>query len=139
MEKLLVHQLDDTIEIPEILHFACDDRSQLLDQLKVLQMVLRKERDKISNIIPYMSNLSSEVQSSSTATADIKEDLKEKVERHKKAMIENRQEKLRQIDVAAHALVPITTLINTECENSEDTRVSEIKKEFLIFKLLFCT
>lgn len=127
MEKLLVHQLDGTIEIPEILHFVCDDRSQLLDQLKVLQMVLRKERDKISNIIPYISNLSSEIQSSSTATADIKEDLKEKVERHKKAMIQNRQEKLRQMDVAAHGLVPITTLINTECENSEDTRVSEIK------------
>ncbi|XP_050446486.1 probable tyrosyl-DNA phosphodiesterase [Cataglyphis hispanica] len=129
LEKLLVHQLDDTIEIPEILHFVCDDRSQLLDQLKVLQMVLRKERDKISNIIPCMSNLSSEVQSSSTATADIKEDLKEKVERHKKAMIENRQEKLRQMDVAAHALVPITTLINTDCENSEDTRAKKRSRE----------
>ncbi|KYQ49416.1 putative tyrosyl-DNA phosphodiesterase, partial [Trachymyrmex zeteki] len=46
LEKLLVDQLDGTIEIPEVLHFACNDRSQLLDQLKVLQMVLRRERNK---------------------------------------------------------------------------------------------
>jgi len=42
----LINQLDGIIEIPEVLHFTCDDRTQLMDQLKVLQMVLKKERDK---------------------------------------------------------------------------------------------
>lgn len=128
MEKLLVNQLDGTIEIPEILHFVCNDRSQLLDQLKVLQMVLRKERDKNRDNLLPISSLSSEVQSSSTATSNIKEDLKEKAERHKKAMIQKRQDKLKQMDAEAQALSK--ALISTECENSDDTKVSEIEKVF---------
>lgn len=130
MEKLLINQLDSTIEIPEVLHFACNDHSQLLDQLKVLQMVLRKEREKNQDNPLPISSLSSEIQSLSTATSDIKEDLKEKVERHKNAMIQKRQDK--QIDAEAQALSK--ALINKECESSEGTKVSEIEKESLSFK-----
>lgn len=45
LERLVIDQLDDTIKIPDVLDFECD-RSQLLDQLKVIQIVMRKERDK---------------------------------------------------------------------------------------------
>lgn len=127
MEKLLVNQLDGTIEIPEVLHFACNDRSQLLDQLKVLQMVLRKERNKNGDNPLPISSLSSDVQSSSTATSDIKEDLKEKAEKHKKAMIQKRQDKLKQMDAEAQAL---SKALIKECESSESTKVSETEKVF---------
>lgn len=124
MEKLLINQLEGTIEIPEVLHFACDDRSQLLDQLKVLQMVLRKERNKNKDNLLPISSLSSETQS--TTTSNIKEDLKEKAERHKKAMMQKRQDKLKQMDAEAQALSK--ALINEE-ESSKGTKVSEIEKE----------
>lgn len=130
MEKLLVNQLDGTIEIPEVLHFACNDRPQLLDQLKVLQMVLRKERNKNGDNLLPISSLS-EVQSSSTATSDIKEDLKEKAEKHKKAVIQKRQDKLKQMDAEAQAL---SKALIKECESSKSTKVSEIEKESLSFK-----
>lgn len=45
VERLVINQLDDTLNIPDVLDFECD-RSQLLDQLKVIQIVMRKERDK---------------------------------------------------------------------------------------------
>lgn len=131
MEKLLVNQLDGTIEIPEVLHFTCNDRSQLLDQLKVLQMVLRKERNKNGDNLLPLNSLSSETKSSTTVTSDIKEDLKEKAERHKKAMIQKRQDKLKQMDAETQALSK--TLIKG-CENPESTKVSEIEKESLNFK-----
>lgn len=121
MEKLLIDQLDGAIEIPEVLHFTCNDRSQLLDQLKVLQMVLRKERNKNEDNFLPTSSLSSEIQSLSTATSDIKEDLKEKAERHKKAMVQKRQDKIKQMDAEAQALSK--TLIKKGYESSESTKV----------------
>lgn len=125
MEELLVDQLDGTIEIPEVLHFACNDRSQLLDQLKVLQMVLRKERDKNKNNEPVSGSSSSEAQSSSTVTSSTKEDLKEKVERHKQATVQRRQDKLKQMDAEAQALS--RTLTSEEHESSVRIKVSEIE------------
>ncbi|KYN10021.1 putative tyrosyl-DNA phosphodiesterase, partial [Trachymyrmex cornetzi] len=89
LEKLLVDQLDGTIEIPEVLHFACNDRSQLLDQLKVLQIVLRRERNK------------------------------NKDNQHKKATVQRRQDKLKQMDVEAQALS--RALIREERENHTET------------------
>ncbi|XP_017788235.1 PREDICTED: probable tyrosyl-DNA phosphodiesterase [Habropoda laboriosa] len=44
LEKIVKNQLEDEIRIPEKLDFECSDRSLLLDQLKLLQIVLRKER-----------------------------------------------------------------------------------------------
>ncbi|KMQ87499.1 putative tyrosyl-dna phosphodiesterase [Lasius niger] len=127
LEKLLINQLDGTIEIPKVLHFACNDRSQLLDQLKVLQMVLRKEREKNQDNPLTISSLSSEIQSLSTATSDIKEDLKEKVERHKNAMLQKKQDKLKQMDAEAQALSK--ALINKDCESSEGTKAKKRSQE----------
>lgn len=121
-----MNQLDGTIEIPEILQFVCNDRSELLDQLKVLQMVLRKERDKNGdNVLP---SLSSEVQPSSTTTSNVKDNLKEKVEKHKQAMIQKRQDKLKQMDAETHALSK--ALISEECESSGGTKVRN--RKFLV-------
>lgn len=121
MENLLINQLDGVIEIPEVLHFTCDDRSQLLDQLKVLQMVLRKERDRNREV---SSSSSCATQSSSSATLGTKDDLKEKVERHKKLMEQRKQDKLKQMDAEAKALAKALDMEERSEENSETTKVS---------------
>lgn len=124
LEELLVDQLDGTIEIPEVLHFTCNDRSQLLDQLKVLQMVLRKERDKSKdNQLSVTGCSSSKTQASSTVTSSTKEDLKEKVERHKKTAVQRRQDKLKQMDAEAQALS--RSLSGEERENSESIKTKK--------------
>lgn len=116
-------QLDGTIEIPEVLQFVCNDRSQLLDQLKVLQMVLRKERDRNRDShLSVTGSSSSETQSSSAVdTSSIKEDLKEKVERHKKATVQRRQDKLKQMDTEAEALS--RALADKDNDSSERVKV----------------
>jgi len=134
----LVDQLDGTIEIPEVLHFACNDRSQLLDQLKVLQMILRRERDKNkNNQLSVTDSSSSKTQSSSIAisSSTTKDVLKEKVERHKKVTAQRRQDKLKQMDVEAEALS--RALTNEERESSESVKVSEIENKFTNLKLNF--
>lgn len=119
VEKLLVNQLDGMIEIPEVLNFACDDRSQLLDQLKVLQMILRKEKDKNKdNSVSVTTNQFSKTQSS----VNSKGDLQEKVDRHKKIMAQKRQDKLKQMDAEAQALSK--ALSNEEHEDLDNTKVS---------------
>ncbi|XP_011315263.1 probable tyrosyl-DNA phosphodiesterase [Fopius arisanus] len=40
----LVKDLDDAVEVPEVLSFECRDKSLLLDQLRIVQMLMRKER-----------------------------------------------------------------------------------------------
>jgi len=138
VEELLIDQLDGTIEIPEVLHFTCNDRSQLLDQLKVLQMVLRRERDKNkNNQLPVTDSSSSKTQSSSIAisSSTTKDVLKEKVERHKKVTAQRRQDKLKQMDVEAEALS--RALTNEERESSECIKVSEIENKFTNLKLNF--
>lgn len=137
MEELLVDQLDGTIEIPEVLHFTCDDRSQLLDQLKVLQMVLRKERNKsrdnqLSGSSSSKTQSQSKTQSPSAATSS-KQDLKEKVEKHKKTTLQRRQEKLKQMDTEAQALSK--ALADEEHENTSSIKVSKIENKFVNFKL----
>ncbi|XP_077278331.1 tyrosyl-DNA phosphodiesterase glaikit [Temnothorax americanus] len=134
LEELLVDQLDGTIEIPEVLHFACNDRSQLLDQLKVLQMVLRKERDrnKDNQMSVTSSSSSSKTQSLSAATSSKEdyrqEDLKEKVERHKKAAVQKRQDKLKQMDAEAQALSRALTCEDRK-ESSESTKPKKRSQE----------
>lgn len=126
MEELLIDQLDGTIEIPETLNFVCTDRSQLLDQLKVLQMVLRKERDKNGDSSLTTSQSSRSLPGSSlTSVSDAKEDLKEKVERHKKMMEQKRQDKLKQMDEEAEALS--RALDKEEGKSSENIKVGKVK------------
>ncbi|XP_015125145.1 probable tyrosyl-DNA phosphodiesterase [Diachasma alloeum] len=50
LEDLVENQLEDPVQLPDSLAFECRDRSLLLDQLKIVQMILRKEREiPISN------------------------------------------------------------------------------------------
>ncbi|CAL7936924.1 unnamed protein product [Xylocopa violacea] len=46
LEKIVMNQLEGEIKIPEKLNFECTDRPRLINQLKVLQMVLRKEKNR---------------------------------------------------------------------------------------------
>jgi len=127
----LVDQLDGTIEIPEMLHFACNDRSQLMDQLKVLQMVLRKERNKNRNNQSMTDNsFPTQTQFLSTDTSSTKEHSKEKVEKHKKATVQKKQDKLKQMDVEAQAKLS-RALTDKECESSESIKVSETENKFV--------
>lgn len=120
----MANRLDDAIEIPEVLHFACNDRTQLLDQLKVLQMVLRKERDKNEDIsLPMTSNSSSKSYSRSTTASDIKTELTEKVDKHKKMTEQRRQDKLEQMDTEARAL--LKAMNKEEDTSSESIKVNE--------------
>lgn len=135
LEELLIDQLDGVIKIPEVLHFQCNDHSQLLDQLKVLQMVLRKERDKNRDNMSVTSSSSSKIESLSTAPSSIKEDLKEKIERHKKATALRRQDKLKQMDAEAQALSK--ALVNEECDSSGSVKAKK-KKSGSIRSWLFC-
>lgn len=126
LENLLINQLDGVIEIPEVLHFTCNDRSQLLDQLKVLQMVLRKEREKNKEV---SSGSSSTMQSSSSATSGVKNDLKEKVERHKKLLEQRKQNKLKQMDMEAQALTRALDKEERLEQNSETIKVRKRTQE----------
>lgn len=125
MEELLVNQLDGTIEIPETLNFVCTDHSQLLDQLKVLQMVLRKERDKNgdSSLLLTGSQLS-KTQSLCTSTSNTKDDLKEKVDRHKKMTEQRRQDKLKRMDEEVQAL---SRALDKEEGESSNIKVNKIR------------
>lgn len=124
-----MNQLEGMIEIPEVLDFACNDRSQLMDQLKVLQMVLKKERDKNkNNSMPITSDQSS-TNIQSTIASDATENLKEKVEKHKQIVMQRRQDKLKQMDAEAGALS--RALANEECGSSKDTKVKKIVKKRL--------
>lgn len=120
VEKLVADQLDGTIEIPEVLNFTCNDHSLLMDQLKVLQMVLRKERDK--NKDNFTLATSNQLPKAQISIND-KEDLRQKVDRHKKVMAQKRQDKLKQMDVEAQDLS--RALSNEEYESSENTKVSK--------------
>jgi len=127
----LVDQLNGTIEISEMLHFACNDRSQLMDQLKVLQMVLRKERNKNRNNQSITDNsFSTQTQFLSTATLSTKEHSKEKVEKHKKTTAQKKQDKLKQMDVEAQAKLS-RALTDKECESSESIKVSETENKLV--------
>lgn len=128
MEKLLANQLDGMIEVPEVLNFTCDDRSELLNQLKILQMVLRKERDKNKDNSISVTNVELSRTQSSLSN---KEDLQEKVNRHKKAMVQKRQDKLKQMDTEAQAL---SKALNDEGSDNSDN--SKVSKKILEFKIM---
>ena len=108
VEKLIIHQLDTNINVPSNLDFDCPDRSQLLDQLKVLQIVLRRERNS-SNKNSDLNNLVSPLKSNDCRATE-SNDLKSKIERHKQAAEEKRQNKLKKMD--SNAPLPIDSLLS---------------------------
>lgn len=100
MENLIIKQLDKTIVLPDNFDFEVPDKSQLLDQLKVLQIVLRKARDKSGESKPQ-SNASPAKKTSANSSQSSKEleDLKAKIEKHKQAALDKRQNQLKKMDV----------------------------------------
>ncbi|KAG7198398.1 hypothetical protein KM043_005788 [Ampulex compressa] len=114
LEKLVINQLVGTIEIPEVLDFECADRSLLLDQLKVLQMVLRTARDKnkenaVSEEKDEVSKCKAVLADASGAKQGIDDDLKAKVDRHKQASMARRENKLQEMDDKAEELFKAST------------------------------
>ncbi|XP_043527863.1 probable tyrosyl-DNA phosphodiesterase isoform X2 [Frieseomelitta varia] len=105
LEKIVINQLEGEIQIPEELDFVCSDESLLRDQLKILQMLFRKERDKEASSIKVLNsrlnNVNSEVTSEDKSTSKI---LKDKVEKHKQIMAQRREDKLKVMDEVAEAL-----------------------------------
>lgn len=98
MEKLIIHQLDEAINIPQDLEFECSDRSQLLDQLKVLQVVMKKERDQIRGPVSSMNATTSVIDKKIPKKDENLDALKAKIEKHKQEAIEKRQSKLKEMD-----------------------------------------
>lgn len=105
LEKLVIDQLEGAIKVPEDVGFECSDTSLLMDQLKVLQMVLRKERNK-SGSKPSDSKAPTACtasNSNSGASGSLK-DLSALVDRHKQMATQRREGKLKDMDEKAGAL-----------------------------------
>ena len=147
MEKLVIDRLDETITVPVHLDFDCSDRSQLLDQLRVLQMVLRKERDRNEEASSNQQNSSTPVSVNKTDTSItnskgeklLSEDLKMKIERNKQAAILRREAKLKELDAKAALLTKPQTFVSesddvekerkqTKKRNGTETKITETKK-----------
>ncbi|XP_001604652.2 probable tyrosyl-DNA phosphodiesterase [Nasonia vitripennis] len=106
LEKLVIDQLDEAIMLPNDVGFECPDRSQLLDQLKVLQMVLKKEREKSGGTASSLSSekVATPAKASSRKTpkkAKELENLKAKIEKHKQVALQKRESKLMEMDAKA--------------------------------------
>ncbi|XP_076676604.1 tyrosyl-DNA phosphodiesterase glaikit isoform X2 [Andrena cerasifolii] len=105
LEKLVIDQLEGAIKVPEDVGFECSDTSLLMDQLKVLQMVLRKERNN-SGSRPSDSKaptVCTASNSNSGASGSLK-DLSTLVDRHKQMAAQRREGKLKDLDEKAGAL-----------------------------------
>nr|XP_012138389.1 PREDICTED: probable tyrosyl-DNA phosphodiesterase isoform X1 [Megachile rotundata] len=107
LEKIIRDQLEGEIRIPEKLDFECSDRSLLVDQLKVLQMVLRKQKtntDSSLSITQSTSQVGSSNSTVSDAISNPNQELKDKVEKHKQATAIRRESKLKEMDEQGEAL-----------------------------------
>ncbi|XP_017884001.1 probable tyrosyl-DNA phosphodiesterase [Ceratina calcarata] len=123
LEKIVLNQLEGEIHLPENLEFECSDRSLLIDQLKILQMVLRKERNK-GGSSSSARELNSKV-SNMNATGN-NQNFKDKVEKHKQATIQKREEKLKTMDQEAEALF-----------NCSKSKIAKMKSEVDDVRRLF--
>lgn len=103
-------QLSSTIQIPARLDFEVPDRERLLNQLKIVQKVLKDLgfKEDESSASPSSNDSSdgnvADASSSSSETkkrTSLSKDLKEKVERNKQAAKHRRETKLREMDKAA--------------------------------------
>ncbi|KAK9297067.1 hypothetical protein QLX08_009088 [Tetragonisca angustula] len=126
LEKIVINQLEGEIQIPEELDFVCSDESLLKDQLKILQMLFRKERDKEASSIKVLNsrlnNVNSKVTSEDKSTSKT---LKHKVEKHKKIMAQRREDKLKVMDEVAEALFKSSN----EKSDVDHNAVSKMKEE----------
>lgn len=125
MEKIVVNQLEGEIRVPEELNFECSDRCLLKDQLKILQIVLRKNRNSdgsSSSNIASKSKINAE-SPKVTNGKTVSETLKDKVEKHKQLTIQRRENKLKNMDEEAEALFMSSN------EKDNQRKVSKMKEE----------
>lgn len=156
VEKLIINNLDDVITIPAHLDFECPDRSQLLDQLKVLQIVLKKERDRnvgtSQSLKPQESinPTNSPKNSNSKGKETISDELKQKIERNKQAALLRREKKLKELDEKAELLAsyesgsfknieksPKQNLKRNGSENNDKTTIQKKSKTIEIYDSSF--
>ncbi|XP_012288196.1 probable tyrosyl-DNA phosphodiesterase [Orussus abietinus] len=161
LEKLVKDQLDGTITIPDNLDFECVDRSQLQDQLSVLQMVLRRQRDKAGNgfiaILSQSQKCSIKppqsyeekpkkqiLENPQRKPEQIKQEkpkeqisssLLEKVERNKQAALARREARLRELDAKAEILSSLPST-SSNCGDSLSTGMYKLKEELEKIKKL---
>ncbi|XP_066587696.1 probable tyrosyl-DNA phosphodiesterase [Prorops nasuta] len=86
LEKLILHQLTGPISIPDHLEFECNDRSELLDQLKVLQIVIRKEKENNGQSVKN-KEIKKPTDITESQQQKLSDDLKAKVEKNKQEAI----------------------------------------------------
>ncbi|XP_015521405.1 probable tyrosyl-DNA phosphodiesterase [Neodiprion lecontei] len=125
LEKLVMDQLDGTITVPPRLDFECSDRSTLLDQLKILQMVLRKERDRNDEIGTGQTSIEDKrnsIRNIPQFTNSIPQDLKDKIDRNKKIAVERREAKLREMDKRAISLSKPSTSDSSDLTMATDSK-----------------
>ncbi|KAK2584626.1 hypothetical protein KPH14_006975 [Odynerus spinipes] len=129
LEKLVITQLDSTIRVPDVVDFDCD-RSQLLDQLKVLQIVMKKERDKNrDSFLELTKDLLSDnitvIPATSGSQNHTTSDMQHKVERHKKAMAMKRENKLKEMDTQAEMLAKSSKMSDENDSGSSSSTTQE--------------
>ncbi|XP_043252986.1 probable tyrosyl-DNA phosphodiesterase [Colletes gigas] len=113
LEKIAASQLEKKVQVPDNLDFECSDRSLLMDQLNILQLVLRREKDNSTCSSTSTTGMGSDVSIiySTIPKGDSSggQNLKDKVERHKQIMTERRESKLKGMDDQAEALSKSST------------------------------
>ncbi|XP_076641218.1 tyrosyl-DNA phosphodiesterase glaikit [Halictus rubicundus] len=130
LEKLVINQLEGEINVPDDPGFECSDRSLLIDQLKILQMVLKKQ--KSSNQSKTQSVTKVSTTTSKNQGSD--QSLKDKIEKHKQATLGRRDNKLKEMDQVAGALFKAS---NSSSKSSVDTsKVNVMKEELTKLKLV---
>lgn len=135
VETIVMKQLEGEIQVPEKLDFECSDRSLLLDQLKILQIILRRE--KAGNGSSSIKELNSKISNTSTKmknennTMD-NQNLKDKVEKHKQIMLQRRENKLKDMDEEAEALFKASN----ENKNKDQYKVAKMKEDLDNLKIM---
>lgn len=135
VENIMMNQLEGEIQIPDKLDFECSDRSLLMDQLKILQMVLRRQKNNSAGCLAnkaHGSQLRSVGSPTKNESATAGRTLKDKVETHKEAMSQKRENKLKEMDEQAEALFKSSN----EKTKIDKSNVNEMKEELNNLKII---
>ncbi|XP_034171355.2 tyrosyl-DNA phosphodiesterase glaikit [Osmia lignaria lignaria] len=128
LEKIVRHQLEGEIQLPEELDFECSDRSLVVDQLRILQMVLKKQKNNSENSL-FVNQLSSQSCTTNSTSSTEGSSLSDKVERHKQAMAQIRENKLKEMDEQSEALFRASN------SNKDPTKIHTMKDELNKLKI----
>lgn len=128
----MINQLEGEIRVPDNLDFECSDRSLLMDQLKVLQMVLRKQKNSNGGGMLTASKESSS-KAFQSGNSTLNQSLKDKVGRHKQAVSERRESKLKEMDDTAEALYRSST--SNGRGDLDSSKIHTVRKELNDLKI----